>query len=237
MRRIKILFILANPDQTRPIDPDTEFREVWQAIRAAEHRDALELPIPLLAARWADVIEAVDNHKPIVIHISTHGGETELQFVGADGHGPVIVSTDQLRELFEPRETRVRLVLLNSCSSASLARELAAVIGCAIGIDRPITDPEATSFARIFYGQIAAGASVRGAFERGCLAMTGVGAKRDIMLKAKVKDTPAILSPIAHLFLAESAPADLILVELGPSDPLFHVPFPRNPFFTGRDDD
>jgi hypothetical protein len=237
MRRIKILFILANPDQTRPIDPDTEFREVWQEIRAAEHRDALELPTPLLAARWADVIEAVDNHKPVVIHISTHGGETDLQFVGADGHGSVIVSTYQLRELFEPRKNRVRLVLLNACGSASLARELAAVTGCAIGMDRPITDPEATSFASIFYGQIAAGASVRGAFERGCLAMTGEGAKRDMKLQAKVTDTPALARPIAHLFSAESAPAELILVELGPPDPLFRIPFPRNPFFSGRDDE
>jgi WD40 repeat protein len=238
MRRIKVLFILANPDQTRPIDPDTEFREVWQAIRAAEHRDALELPTPLLAARWADVIEAVDNHKPDVIHISTHGGETELQFVGADGHSPAVVSIHLLRELFEPRKARVRLVLLNACSSAFLARELAAVLGCAIGMDRPITDPEATSFARIFYGRIAAGASVREAFERGCLALTGDGAKRDLILKARVKDAPALLNTIAHLFSAESRnPADLILVEPGPSDSLFHVPFPRNPFFVGRDDD
>jgi hypothetical protein len=113
MRRIRVLFVLVNPDKTRPIDPYTEFRELWQAIRAAEHRDVIELPTPLLAARWADVIEAVDSHKPDVVHIATHGGETELQFVGADGHRPVTVSTSQLRELFEPWKARVRLVLLN----------------------------------------------------------------------------------------------------------------------------
>lgn len=238
MTGFKILFILANPDPARNIKPDAEFRDVIQAIKAGRNRDRIEIPNPVLAARWADVVKAVDDERPDVVHFSTHGSTTHLQFVGLDGVQPVAIEVGLLCDLFRSRDSRVKLVLFNACSTAELARQVRDAAGCcAIGTDRPITDPQATNFAASFYGRLSDGESVKEAFDRGRTALgERQGASRGMTVSG-LDDEPPTPS-IVHLFDVErSAASELVLTSSGHSDLPFHVPFLRNTLFVGRDTD
>lgn len=72
MDKIRVLFLAANPAGTHPLRLDEEIREITAKIRAAEHRDSLEL-----ISRWAvqpdDLQQALLEVKPHVVHFSSHG--------------------------------------------------------------------------------------------------------------------------------------------------------------------
>src|SRR5438874_10211252 len=76
MRKIKILFVSANPSGTTPLKLDEEVWEIEAKIRAAEHRDSLEL-ITKWAVRPDDLLQSLNQHKPHIVHFSGHGSSTE----------------------------------------------------------------------------------------------------------------------------------------------------------------
>ncbi|MCP5053904.1 MAG: hypothetical protein GY940_42445 [bacterium] len=58
MEKIKILFVAANPTGTVRLKIDEEIRAITEKIRAAEHRDSIEL-IPAMAARPDDLLQTL----------------------------------------------------------------------------------------------------------------------------------------------------------------------------------
>lgn len=72
----RILFLAANPNGTNQLALDEECREIEQKIRAAEHRDSLEM-ITRWAIRPEDLLQYLNEHKPHVVHFSGHGTAEE----------------------------------------------------------------------------------------------------------------------------------------------------------------
>lgn len=74
---ITVLFLAANPRDTSWIGLDEEIRLVEQKLRASEHRDAVALK-----AAWAvrpdDLLQALNQHRPHVVHFAGHGDEHEI---------------------------------------------------------------------------------------------------------------------------------------------------------------
>src|SRR5262249_29789312 len=72
MNKVKVLFLAANPHATQPLQLDEEIRQITAKVRAAEYRDSLEL-----ASRWAvrpdDLLQALLEVKPDIVHFSGHG--------------------------------------------------------------------------------------------------------------------------------------------------------------------
>jgi hypothetical protein len=176
MAQIRVLIVSANPAGTTPLKLDEEVREIEAKIRAAEHRDSLEL-ITKWAARPDDLLQALNEHSPHVVHFSGHGSPTDeiilLDKVGA----PKPVSKDALVSLFRTLKDNIRVVLLNACYSRSQAQAITAEIDCAIGMRRAVGDTAAIVFAASFYRAIGFGRSVQDAFDQGItsLLLEGVG--------------------------------------------------------------
>src|SRR3954469_997798 len=105
MPKARILFLSANPcdtsgqegGATRPqtahlprLALDREVREIEAKIRAAEHRDQLEL-----VTRWAvrpdDLLQSLNEHRPHIVHFSGHGSEEAAIYLldGQDNLKPV----------------------------------------------------------------------------------------------------------------------------------------------------
>jgi hypothetical protein len=188
MEKVKILFISANPTGTAPLDLNEEYRKITQRIRAGGRRDALEIVPPVLAARPEDVIDALLQHKPQVVHFSGHGGAPVspadggaagrrdlVPVAGSDGESyglyllndqgrPAAVGREALVGLVGALSDNIRVVLLNACHSHELSGAIAQVIDCAIGMDAAIADKSAIEFAAAFYQAIAYGRSVETAF-------------------------------------------------------------------------
>lgn len=75
-----MLFLAANPLDQEQLRLDEEVRAIGEMIRKSEHRDAVRLE-----SRWAvrplDVLQAINECRPRVVHFSGHGsGQDEIVF-------------------------------------------------------------------------------------------------------------------------------------------------------------
>src|SRR5512144_2407093 len=98
MSKVKVLFVAANPAGTQPLQLDEEIRQITLKVRASKYRDSLEL-----ASQWAvrpdDLLHALLEHRPDIVHFSGHGGRTEEAIILLDQNGlPKPVSTGALAQ-------------------------------------------------------------------------------------------------------------------------------------------
>ena len=139
MDKIKILFVSANPAGTQQLKLDEEAREIEAKIRAAEHRDSVEL-ITKWAVRPDDLLQSLNQHRPHIVHFSGHGSPTE-EIVLLDKLGePKPVSKEALVSLFRTLKDNIRVVVLNACFSKPQAEAITGEIDCAIGMMPEIGD-------------------------------------------------------------------------------------------------
>ena len=173
MNKVRVLFISANP---RPISVDAmlridvEMRTVKEKLRAAEYRDRIEV-FELPAARSIDLLQAINEHRPDIVHFSGHGSpDSELILCGIDGE-PRVVSKEAVVSLFKSAGTSVRLVILNACFSKEQAIAICETVECAVGMKHEIGDEAAATFAGAIYSALAFGKSVGVAFDQGVTAL------------------------------------------------------------------
>jgi hypothetical protein len=170
MSQVKVLFVAANPVDTPPLRLDEEIRQIAAKIRAAEHRDSLEL-VSRWAARPDDLQQALLEHRPHVIHFSGHGTHAGQILLNDEGGRIKPVSREALVHLFRTLKDNLRVVLLNACWTRPQAEAIAEVVDCTIGMNRPIGDAAAIVFAASFYRALGFGRSVWEAFELGKAAL------------------------------------------------------------------
>lgn len=175
MSKVKVLFFAADPASALPggessrLLLDEDVRRIRQKVRAAAFRDHLEFDVHW-AARAEDLLQALNENPPQVVHFSGHGGSEGLVLVGADGE-PHPVDAAALSQLFHVFRGDIRLVVLNACFSLPQAQAIAQEVGCAIGTGGEISDEAAITFGGAFYSAIAFGHSVQAAFDQACAAL------------------------------------------------------------------
>jgi hypothetical protein len=166
MGKVKVLFLASDPFKQNALGLDEEIRAITARLRAAEHRDTVDL-ISAWAVRPEDLQALLLQHKPQVVHFSGHGtDDAELVLKDQNGQAKPI-STAALVGLFRALRDNVRLVVLNACHSEPQARAIVDVIDCAVGMNTAIADDAAISFAGAFYQALGYGRSVKEAFELG----------------------------------------------------------------------
>lgn len=173
MDRISILFLAADPFRGRKLDLEDECREIREKLRGC--------PLPVcLTPRWAvrpdDLLQALDEETPDIVHFSTRGepsGRGGILLHSGDPVSPARrVGALLLRELFEICGDGIRIVVFNACFSLPQARAVAEVIDCVVGVPNTISDPVASLWAAAFYRAIGFGKSVLNAYEQGRLAIS-----------------------------------------------------------------
>ncbi len=175
---IKILFLSANPRTTDSLAIDEEVRAIQQCIRASHYRDSLVL-IPKLAAQPEDVMQALLEHKPQVVHFSAHGNEVHELLLTGDRGEDKAVNVEALQMLFSTLKDNVRVVVFNACFAHAQADAVAEVIDCAIGMNDEISDEAAIAFSGSFYRALGFGRSVQEAFDLGKVAIMLDGAAEE----------------------------------------------------------
>lgn len=174
MRKVKVLFLAADPSLGRPggvpLQLDEELRQIRKQVRQARYAQRLVLE-PHGAVRAEDLMNFLEHTDAQVVHFSGHGGNEGLVLVGRGGHSRHPVDAAVLKKLFHTYHGTVRLVVLSACSSQAEAQAIADVVGCAIGTSSVISDDAAITFNGRFYRSIANGHSVQRAFDDACLAL------------------------------------------------------------------
>jgi hypothetical protein len=175
MSKATVLFFAADPLSAPPrrgvrLQLDEDIRRIREKVRAAKYRDALVFDLRL-AARADDLLQGLNETLPRVVHFSGHGTSEGLVLVGMDGRARH-ASAAALEELFRIFRGDIRVVVLNACLSLPQAQAIAAVVGCAIGTRKEISDQAAITFGAAFYRALAFGHSVQNAFKQARVALT-----------------------------------------------------------------
>jgi hypothetical protein len=164
--KITVLFIAASPEDQPPLRLDREVREIQRRFRETEHRDSVEFEWRV-ATQLGDLLQALNETKPHIVHFSGHGSQDELAFEDDDGRTKPLPN-DMLASLLRSSSDRIRLAVFNSCHSGAQAAIACDYIDAAIGMDLPVDDEAAKIFAGQFYNSLGFGLSVQQAFEQAC---------------------------------------------------------------------
>ena len=181
--KLKVLFMSSNPSLDYEYDQETgeivglesvsvlqldeEYRSIEQAIARNSDKGAVELKIKT-APRMTDLIEALNQEKPDILHFSGHGMEKsgELCLVKDIDTTPTAIPTEALSTLFETVEDNLKVVFLDSCYSKVQAEAIITHVDYVIAMNDAIGDDSATTLATMFYSAFASGKSLQNAFKQ-----------------------------------------------------------------------
>lgn len=168
--KIMILFISSNPKDQSSLRLDEEAREIEENIKKSKNRDSIEFKT-IWATRPLDILDAINEHKPTIIHFSGHGrADGSLVFEDLDGNSK-FVSKDAIVQVISSESDTVKLVFFNNCFSYIQAKEMMKSIDFAIGMLEAIGDKAAIIFSSKFYSSIGFGNTVKKAFNQGIGAL------------------------------------------------------------------
>lgn len=163
---VKILFLAANPTNTKRLRVDAEMREIDETLRQTKYRDYFEVK-SYGAVRFFDIQNYLLLHRPHVVHFSGHGSESgEILLEDDDGHSQRISASD-MSKLFEVLKDNTRCVLLNACYLENQAQVIAKYVDCVIGMSKEISDLASRKFSVAFYNALGNGKDVKSAFDLG----------------------------------------------------------------------
>lgn len=177
--KIRVLFLAANPQDQTQLRLDEEIRAITEKVRASEYRDSVEL-----TSKWAvrpqDLLQALNEHKPHIVHFSGHGVNTGDLIFQDDSGNTKPVSKDAIVITMSTLADNIRVVVFNSCFSAGQAEAVTEHVNAAIGMNESIGDEAARVFAAQFYSAIGFGHSVQQAFDQAIAALMLEGITEDM---------------------------------------------------------
>lgn len=173
--KINVLFMASNPINELALRLDEEARAIGEMIKKSEHRDSVFF-VTKWAVRPLDVLQAINEENPTIIHFSGHGSE-EDELVFQNSHGmSKLVSKEAIVQTMMSSSDTIRLVFFNTCFSYGQAKAIVEHVDAAIGMNTSIGDEAARVFAAQFYSSIGFGLSLLKAFEqaKGALMLEGI---------------------------------------------------------------
>ena len=180
---ITVLFFATNPKGTTQLRLDEEARLIQEVISKSKHRDSISFE-----SRWAvrplDILQAINEINPDVVHFSGHGSDTgDLVLENTDGSAK-LVTKEAITQTIMSSSDKIHLLFFNACFSYEQAKEVINHVDAAIGMTTSISDKAANAFAAQFYSSLGFGLSVKRAFEQ---------AKGIMMLESPTEaNTPAL---------------------------------------------
>ncbi len=170
MNEVKILFLAANPSNSDRLALDEEAREITSKIRSSDYHNSL-----VFKTRWAvrpdDLLQALNEERPQIVHFSGHGGGKVGLVFHDDSKESTLIAGSALKLLFQTLKDNICVVLLNACYSQEQAQKIVEVIDCVVGMRSSVLDEASIKFAASFYRALGFGRSVKNAFEQGLVAI------------------------------------------------------------------
>lgn len=178
MKTTKILFLTANPVNSRHLMLDEEFRRIKERLHESSLNNHIEL-VDVQAARPDDWLQALNAQRFRMVHFSGHGTRGgALQHVGSDGAAQP-VSFQALKATLRALKGEICLMVFNACHSRQQAEMIAEEIDCVVAINEAIPDDAAIVFSNAFYRALFSRKLVQNAFDQGQAAVMMEGELRD----------------------------------------------------------
>jgi CHAT domain len=171
MRRIRVLFLAANPSITARSDLETKVDSMLKLLQTSESWWRVEF-----VTDWAvsidDLREVLKFHYPHIVHFIGDGINEGIMMVDSRGLFKPIDSQDLSFLFASTLKDRARLVILHACYMPEQivprhgGTPLADLVGCVLGINHRIDASSALHFAATFYRYISQGSSTQDAFNQ-----------------------------------------------------------------------
>lgn len=168
-KEITVLFMAFNPAEQSPLRLDQEARDIEEKIKLSKHRDSVKFKTKW-AVRAADILQAINDYNPEIIHFSGHGNEDGLALEKTDG-STHFVHVDAITQAIQTTSDNIKLIFFNTCHSHTQAEAVTEYIDVAIGMNDTISDEAAKVFSAQFYSSIGFGYSVEKSFQQGIAAL------------------------------------------------------------------
>jgi hypothetical protein len=166
---------------------DEEARSIKEMIRKSKHRDVVQFET-CWAARPLDLLQAINEHNPTILHFSGHGAPNgDLVLQGETGETK-LVSAFAIAQTVAASSDSIRLIFFNACHSVTQAQQVIKSVASAIGMNEPIGDDAACIFAAQFYSAIGFGHSVSKSFEQAKAALMLQNISQEHIPKIFAKD-------------------------------------------------
>jgi hypothetical protein len=154
--------------QVNQVQIPREIKSIQAALRACKLRDSITFANPILAASARAVGDA-NRDAPGVMHFAGHGDERSLSLILDENVlvGPQPVGAQQLADILRAFSKRLRLCVLNTCDSATIAEFLCTngAVDSAIGWPGKVPDSIAIAFSESLYSSLGDGVGVARAVE------------------------------------------------------------------------
>lgn len=161
---ITVLFMATNPVDSDRLCLDEEAWAINEKIRKSEHRDSVKLE-----TRWpvrpTDILQAINELNPAIIHFSGHGTSTDELFLQNPDRTAEFVSKEAIVWTMMVSSDDIRLVFFNTCFFLWSGTSVIEHVESAIGMTDSIGDEAARVFASQFYSPIVFGLSLHKAFQ------------------------------------------------------------------------
>jgi hypothetical protein len=143
-----------------------------QALRKSANRDEVSIKhIP--AAQVTDLLEALNEFEPNIVHFSGHGGDAAVLFdnKSPDDDGGLEVDFDLVNEIVSATATPPRLLVFNACDSLDGAEVFLDTVEAVVAMSSSIGDATACFFAAQFYAALVSGQSLDAALKQGKIVL------------------------------------------------------------------
>ncbi|MGR3723152.1 CHAT domain-containing protein [Abyssibius alkaniclasticus] len=189
--RLKVAYLTTNPNPSASIRTDTEVRQVTQAIQRSTNRQFIDIA-HYPAAQFSDLLDALNEFQPDVVHFSGHGGAQSVVFDGGSIDAPDSVEIDysMINRALAATKTPPKLLVLNACDTHLGAEVFLDNVSFVVAMSDSIPDITATVFATQLYSALAAKQPLAKAVEQGKLAVQALGLAES--------DLPKVLAAIGH---------------------------------------
>lgn len=200
---LRVVYLTADTNLQERLRVDAEVRQVREQVRGSLHRDLIDIK-HYPAATPEDLLQALNDDRPHIVHFSGHAGGAALDFDNGSVEAPDsrTVSYELLNRALGATGTPPTMVVLNGCETLDGAEALLESSAVVVATTDTITDLAASVFAARFYTAIASAQPVQAAVDQASVAvdMAGLG-EGDVVAVISREDvdlTTMILVQVPH---------------------------------------
>jgi hypothetical protein len=200
MNTINILFLSAVPTGAPPLELNTEYRKIEDALEDGPNASRFRIFRHARIQRQ-ELERTLSTFQPHIVHFAGHGTPGGSLLLEAPDGQRWDLDRDTLRTIFRAYAQSVKLAVLNACHSELAANVLREVVPYVLGNAIEVFDSHALTFSQTFYSALFQDESLHKAFRLACKEVEKTDAARALipqLLTTPSCPDPRNVKPLAH---------------------------------------
>ena len=175
-KQLRIAYLVTNPEPSATLNTLQEAKQVAKAIDTSPLSAKIDLR-PFLAPSFDDLIDALNQFKPHLVHFSGHGGNETLLFDNENigQFGGTALDFETIVELLDAVDFKPKGLVLMACDTVSGAKKFLDHTSFVVAMADSIDDDAASDFSVRFYKSLCSGVELETAVKQGKVSIKAKG--------------------------------------------------------------